>query len=350
MKKLLMKLFGPKARKTTAGALAEKFGLELRGAADTEIKGIAPIADAAAGQLTFYSTEQNAAAFKILPIETLQKTKASVIVVQPEFVKKAPKSATLLITESPRGAMVKILGEIYAEPKRRGISRRAYIERGVFFRDKKSCYVGPFVTIRRGAVIEAGVTIDSGAYIGPAAVIGANTEIAANAFVDNVTMGADCVIKPNATVGREGFGYTRQDGKNTLLPHAGRVILGARVSVGANSIVDRGMMADTRIGDGTKVDSGCYVSHGVVIGRECFLAGGTGVAGGVVAGDNVLFGAQCGIANKVQIGDNVEIGAKSGVFQNVPSGSKILGYPAINGVEFLRMFAWTRKQVKKQTA
>jgi len=346
MNALLMKLFGPKAKVTTAGALAEKFGLELRGDPAAEIRAVAPIADAAAGHLTFYSTERNAAAFKILPVETLENTKASVIVVQPEFASKAPSGAALLITDSPRGAMVKILNEIYAPAKRRGISRQAHIESGVFFRDRASVYVGPFVTIRRGAVIEAGVTIDSGAYIGGSAIIGRNCEISANAFVDNTTMGADCVIKPCAVIGCAGFGYTRQDGKNVFLPHAGRVVLGDRVDVGSNSIVDRGMMADTVIGEGTKIDSACYVGHGVVVGKECFLAGGTGLAGGVVAGDYVLFGAQSGISNKVHIGDNAEIGAKSGVFQNVPAGTRAFGYPATNGIEFMRMFAWTRKQIK----
>ncbi|MCL2758261.1 MAG: UDP-3-O-(3-hydroxymyristoyl)glucosamine N-acyltransferase [Alphaproteobacteria bacterium] len=347
MKQLLMKLFAPRARATTAGALAERFGFELKGDAATEIKGVAPIADAGPGQLAFYSTEQNASAFKILPVGLLQNSKASVIIVQPEFAKKAPASATLLITDSPRSAIVKILNDIYAPKRRVGISSKAHIERGVFFRDRASVYVGPFVTIRAGAVIEAGVSIDSGAYIGGAAVIGANCDIAPGVYIDNTTMGADCRIKPAAVIGRDGFGYTRQDGKNIFLPHTGRVILGDRVDVGANSAIDRGMMMDTTIGEGTKIDSHCYLGHGVIVGKECFLAGGTGLAGGVVAGDYVMFGAQSGISNKVNIGDAAEIGAKSGVFQNIAAGEKVLGYPATNGIEFLRMFSWTRKQIKK---
>ena len=75
--------FLPAATQTTAGALAEKFGLELRGNADTPVRGVAPIADARPGQLAFYSTEQNSAAFKILPISVLENTRASVILVQP---------------------------------------------------------------------------------------------------------------------------------------------------------------------------------------------------------------------------------------------------------------------------
>lgn len=348
MKKLLRFLFAPRAKCTTVGALAEKFGLTLRGDANARITGIAPIADALPGQLTFYSDEKNADTFKILPIEVLRTTRATVIVVQPEHADDAPAGATLLITDSPRGAMVKILGEIYAPKVKRGISHNAHIERGVFFRKKRSIYVGPFATVSQGAVIEPGVRIESGAFIGPAAVIGANTVIGANAFIDNATIGANCTIHNNASIGKDGFGYTRQDGRNVFMPHAGRVVLGDRVSVGACSCIDRGLMADTKIGEGTKIDNLVQVAHGVIIGRECFLAAGTGIAGGVVAGDRVMFGGHVGISNGVQIGDDAEIGANSGVFRHIKAGEKILGYPATGAMECMRMFAWTRKQVNSE--
>jgi len=347
MNKILRFLFAPRAKGTTAGCLAEKFGLELRGDGSARITGIAPIMDAAPGQLAFYSTEKNAAAFKILPIETLKNTRATVIVVQPEHAADAPDGATLLITDSPRGAMVKILGEIYAPAPRRGISYNAHIERGAIFRKRRSNYIGPFAVVQKGAVIEPGVRIESGAFIGGSAVIGANTIVGANAFIDNATIGTDCVIYNNASIGKDGFGYTRQDGKNVFMPHAGRVVLGDRVAVGACSCIDRGLIADTIIGEGTKIDNLVQVAHGVIIGRECFLAAGTGIAGGVVAGDRVMFGGNAGISNGVKVGDDAEIAAKSGVFKNIPAGERIFGYPGINAMESMRMFAWTRKQVKR---
>ena len=103
MKRLLQLLLGPRANKTTAGELAKKFGLELRGNPKTVVSGVAPIADAKPGQLAFYSTERNHFIFNILPIEVLKNTKASVILVQPEHINDAPKGATLLITDTPRG-------------------------------------------------------------------------------------------------------------------------------------------------------------------------------------------------------------------------------------------------------
>ena len=348
MKRLLQLLFGPRANRTTAGELAAKFGLELRGDAKKVITGVAPIADARPGQLAFYSTEHNSAAFKILPIEVLKNTKASVILLQPEQINDAPDGATLLITDTPRGNIVKILGEIYREKPRFGVSYFSHVARGVFFRKKSTVYIGQFATVERGAVIEAGVKIYPGAFIGRNVVLGAGTVVCSGAHIENATIGSDCVINANAVIGKDGFGYTRQNGKNVFIPHTGRVVLGKRVSVGSNTCIDRGAMTDTVIGDGTKIDNLCQIAHGVVIGKECFLASGVGIAGGSVIGDRALLGGHVGISNGLRIGDDAEIGANSGVFRNVPNGEKWMGMPAGPGIEFFRHYAWVKKQVSNK--
>ena len=349
MKRLLQKIFGPRGNKISAAELANKFDLELRGDPNTMVNGVAPIAEACAGQLAFYSTERNSNAFKILPIEVLKKTRASVILLQREQIKDAPAGATLLVTDSPRGNIVKILGEIYREKPRFGVSYFATVERGVFFRKKSTNYVGQYATIERGAVIEPGVKIYPGAFIGRNVVLGANTIVQTGAHIENATIGADCVINANAVIGKDGFGYTRQDGKNVFIPHVGRVVLGNRVSVGACSCIDRGAMTDTIVGEGTKIDNLCQIAHGVVIGSECFLASGVGIAGGAVIGSNVLLGGHVGIANGVHIGDNTEIGAMSAVFRNISANEKWMGNPAGPGIEFLRHYTWVKKQIEKES-
>lgn len=347
MLNVIKSLLAPRGIKTTAGQLAEKFGLELRGDKNTIVRGVAPIADARPGQLAFYSTEQNSSAFKILPVSVLENTRASVILIQPEMVSYAPKDATLLITDTPRGYIVKILGEIYREKPRFGVSHDAHIERGVFFRKKSTVYVGPFATIERGAVIEPDVKIYPNAFIGRNVTIGRGTIVKSGAHIENATIGAECIIHTGAAIGKDGFGYTRQDGHNVFIPHVGRVILGDRVSVGANTCIDRGAMTDTRIGDGTKIDNLCQIAHGVVVGSECFLAAGVGLAGGTVIGDRTLLGGHVGVANGVHIGNDVEVGAQSGVFRNISDNDRQIGYPASSGMEFFRLYAWAKSNYKK---
>jgi UDP-3-O-[3-hydroxymyristoyl] glucosamine N-acyltransferase len=343
MKRILLKLFRPRVKKATAGEIAKKFGLKIQGDARRPINGVAPIADAKQGDASFYSTERNSTAFKILPIEVLENTKATTILLQPESVKHAPKSATLLISDHPRADVVKILDFLYSEKPRRGISFDAIIARGVFFRKKKSVYIAPFAVIERGAVIEENVQIHSGVYIGRNCRIGKNAVIHPNVVIENATIGDDCVVHSGASIGKDGFGFTRQNGKNIFIPHAGRVIIGNRVWIGANSCIDRGMLTDTMIGDGTKIDNLVQIAHGVIVGRECFMAAGVGIAGGVVIGDRVLLGGQVGIPNGRKIGDDVELGAKSGPIKDIPAGERWFGWPAFPAAESMRMTAWLHR-------
>ena len=340
-------LFSPKGLRTSAGSIADKFGLELKGDPNVFVYTVSPIADAQEGSLAFYSTEKNSNSFKILPIEVLKNTKASVILLQPQQVEFAPKGATLLITDSPRSEIVKILGEIYQEKPRKGIHWASHVEKDVYFRKKRSVYIGQFAIVEKGAVLEPSVKIYPGAYVGKNVKLGRNTIVYGGAHIENSDIGEDCVIYSNAVIGKDGFGYTRQNGRNIFIPHVGRVVIGNRVSIGSNSCIDRGVMTDTRIGDGTKIDNLCQVAHGVVIGQECFLASGVGLAGGVVVGDRVLLGGHVGVANGIKIGNDAEVGANSGVFRNIPDGERHMGYPASNGTEFMRTYAWLKKQVRK---
>ena len=340
-------LFVPKGLRTSAGSIANKFGLELKGDPNVLVYTVSPIAEAKQGSLAFYSTEKNSNAFKILPIEVLKNTKASVILLQPQQVQFAPTGATLLITNSPRNEIVKILGEIYREKPRRGIHWASHVEKGVYFRKKRTVYIGQFAIVEKGAVLEPGVKVYPGAYVGKNVKLGRNTIVYGGSHIENADIGEDCIIYPNAVIGKDGFGYTRQNGKNIFIPHVGRVVIGNRVSVGSNSCIDRGVMTDTRIGDGTKIDNLCQIAHGVVVGQECFLASGVGLAGGVVVGDRALLGGHVGVANGIKIGNDAEVGANSGVFRNIPDGERHIGYPASNGTEFMRTHAWLKKQVRK---
>ena len=342
-----MKLFGPRVKKTTAGQIAKKFNLELHGDVATLITGIAPIADAKPGDITFYSTERNVDVFKILPISVLKNTKATTIIIQPENVKYAPKGATLLVTESPRAQVIKVLDFLLEEPVKRGISHDAIICRGVFFRKKKSVYIEPFVIIEKGARIEENVRIMSGAYIGKNCRLGKNTIVHSNAVIENADIGDNCVIHNGASIGKDGFGFVRKDGKNVFISHAGRVVIGNDVSIGANTCIDRGMLTDTKIGNGTKVDNLVQIAHGVVVGEHVFLAAGVGLPGGVVIGDRAMLGGQVGVNNGLHIGDDAQIGGKSMVLSNIPKGERWVGVPAFKGRNFMRMMVWLHNQVIK---
>ena len=86
----------------------------------------------------------------------------------------------------------------------------------------------------------------------------------------------------------------------------GAVVIGDDVEVGANSCIDRGTVADTVIGDGTKIDNLVQLGHNVRVGRTCLICGQAAVAGSVEIGDRVVLGGAAKVADHVP--DRRELG------------------------------------------
>ena len=109
----------------------------------------------------------------------------------------------------------------------------------------------------------------------------------------------------------------------------GAVRVGDDVEVGANSCIDRGTIADTVIGDGTKIDNLVQLGHNVKVGRTCLICGQAAVGGSTVIGDRVVLGGRAAVADHLTIGANSVITGNSGVASNVPPGRIMMGYPAV---------------------
>ena len=69
--------------------------------------------------------------------------------------------------------------------------------------------------------------------------------------------------------GRTDSASSAERARPERIPQIGRVIIQDDVEIGANTTVDRGAMADTVIGEGTKIDNLVQVAHNVRIGRGC---------------------------------------------------------------------------------
>lgn len=210
--------------------------------------------------------------------------------------------------------------------------------------------IGPFTYVGPDAVIGDGTKIASHVSIAGGAVIGAGCHLLDGVRVlRRVTIGDRCIFQPNAVIGGDGFSFVTTEQSNveklrtninvgTLTPpedatqnriHSlGGVVIGDDVEVGACTTIDAGTIRPTRVGAGCKIDNQCQIGHNAILGRDCLMAGHSGVAGSSVLGDRVVLAGQSGIGDNLKIGNDVIATAKAAVLSNVPDGQIIMPLPS----------------------
>ena len=222
--------------------------------------------------------------------------------------------------------------------------------------------IGPFVAIGARARIGPGARIFSHVSIAEDAVIGRDALILNHVHIGaRVRIGDRFIAQPGAVVGADGFSFVtptpgiveeaRATGAVTAaeqeeyvrINSLGSVVIGDDVEIGACSCIDRGTIADTSVGDGTKIDNHVQIGHNVRIGRTCLLCGQSGVAGSTVIGDRVVLGGKAGIADHLRIGSNVVITGNSGVNSHVSDNKIMMGFPAVRIDQNVEMYKALRR-------
>jgi UDP-3-O-[3-hydroxymyristoyl] glucosamine N-acyltransferase len=225
----------------------------------------------------------------------------------------------------------------------------------------EGCAVGPFAVIGARARIGDRARILSHASIGAGAVIGADALLHAGARIgDRVRIGDRFIAQPGAVVGADGFSYVTPTPGHVETARAagvlseaqdayvrinslGSVVLGDDVEIGANSCIDRGTIADTTVGNGTKIDNLVQIGHNVRIGHTCLLCGQSGVGGSTVIGDRVVIGGKASIADHLRVGSDVVITGNSGVASHVGPNRIMMGYPAVRMDQNVEMYKALRR-------
>lgn len=139
---------------------------------------------------------------------------------------------------------------------------------------------------------------------------------------DNVKIGLYC------TIGGNGFGYVWDGQHQWPMPHLGSVNIMDNVTIHNHVNIDRGVIGDTVINKGVKIDSFVHIAHGAIIGEHTLIASHAVIGGSVRIGSSCFIGIGANIKQKVKIGDNCIIGAGAVVINDVPSGWVVAGNPA----------------------
>jgi UDP-3-O-[3-hydroxymyristoyl] glucosamine N-acyltransferase len=211
--------------------------------------------------------------------------------------------------------------------------------------------IGPGVVIEDGTRIGKGSRIEAGAVIGQGASIGENCHIYPRVTLySGTTLGNRVVVHAGAVLGADGFGYVRDSatGAYTQFPQQGTLVVEDDVEIGANSTVDRGALAETRIRRGTKIDNLVHIGHNCDIGEDAIVVALTGISGSSTVGKGAVIAGQVGIGDHAHIGPGVILGGQAGVLSGktvtneglgVKPGTVLWGTPARPLTQVLREIA-----------
>ncbi len=299
-----------------------------------EIEGVASLAEAGAGDLSFV---QDASRYE----EAKRSEAEALLCSEPLPWFDGPQ----IVVPDPKLAMASVLEAIEKETFRRapGVSEGASVH--------PSARIGAEAFVAPGAVVEEEAEVGEGAEIHAAAVverrsrIGPGTRLLSGAKVaEGVRVGARCVVGEGSCLGSAGFGVQPlPDGSLRSIPQVGTVIVEDEVEIGALCTVDRGTLGPTVIGEGTKMDNHCHVAHNVHIGKRCLLVAFARIAGSTVLEDGVTLAEDVGVTDNVKIGRGARVGGGSRVFKSVPAGAEVWGAPAKPLAEERRLQAMLRR-------
>jgi len=317
----------------TLKELADYLGGEVIGDENIKIKGVMTIDEAREGYITFVSN--------IKYLKKIEETAASAILVSPGI---AAKGKNLLVTKNPYLAFAKVV-DLMMNPKKvypRTLDSSASVSDSAEIGSNVTAY--PFAFIGENVKVADNVVLYPGVYIGDDCQIGKDTIIHPNTVLHKGTVvGERVVIHSNTVIGCSGYGYA-PDGKTYYkIPQVGITVIEDDVDIGANTTINRGVLGETRIKRGTKIDSEVMIAHNVEIGEDTLITSQVGIAGSVEIGNNVILAGGAGVAGHIKVGDNVQVGGWSGVIKDLPSGGTFLGTPAIEIERMRRCFVIIQK-------
>jgi len=306
--------------------LAERLECRLEGDGELDILRVSGIDDAAPGDVTFFANPKYSA--------ELRGTHASAVILS-DTAEVAP--CAMLRCANPYLTFARAV-EVFAPPidAPAGVHRLAHVSASASIAADASIAafvsISPDVRIGARTIVYPHVTIGPGARIGDDCVIHSRVSIR-----ERVTIGDRVVVQDGAVVGSDGFGFAqRRDGTHHKIPQVGGVVVEDDVEIGANTVIDRPAVGETRIGAGTKIDNLVQIAHGVKIGRDVLLAAQVGIAGSTTVEDRVTLAGQVGVAGHLTIGKGVVATAQSGIPNSVEAGAVVSGYPAIENKAWLK--------------
>lgn len=335
----------------TLGHISERLNLSCQGDANITITGLATLASAKAGQLSFLANPRY--------LSDLRNTSASAVIVAANMAEFCP--ASYLISPTPYLSYAQVSSLFATSTARRpGIHATAVVDPSA--RVSLSAEVGANAVIGAGVQIGDGTIVGAGCVVGDHSVVGDNCLLYANVSIyHGVKIGDRVILHSGSVIGSDGFGFApagkdrSATGKNWIKIHQlGGVILGDDVEIGANSAIDRGALDDTVLGNGVIIDNLVQIAHNVVIGNNTAIAGCSAIAGSSKIGNDCTIAGRVSILGHLTIADGTHITNNAVINKSIADGGSyssgsIMQKTEIwrkNAVRFSRLDDMYRRLVK----
>jgi len=309
--------------------LAERLNLSVVGDANIDIGQLASLRSASPGDLSFVVSSRYR--------DELRATRASAVLIPAALIDDAP--CAYCVCDSPYASYAQaswILHPDHVEAT--AVAASARIDPSA--RLHPSVVVGEFAVIGADCELAEGVVIGANCSIGARVRLGAHTRLMPGVSVaHNSIVGQHCRVQSGAVLGSEGFGFAPVPNGWQAIHQVGRVVIGNRVHIGANTTIDRGALDDTVIADGVILDNQIQIAHNVKIGENTAIAGCVGIAGSTEIGQRCQIGGACNIVGHLSISDDVVLNAASTVTQSIESPGRYgSAVPLLPVSQWRRMF------------
>lgn len=320
----------------TADMIASFLGGTIEGNKEVAVSTVSKIEEAESGSLAFLSNPKYESYIYL--------TKASIVIVNNDFIPQADVKATLIKVEDAYSSFAKLL-ELYAAHKglRSGISSICSIDKSVII--PEDAYIGDYSVIESGVTLGNNIQIFPQVYIGRGVKIGSNVTLHPGVRIyDDCVLGDNIIIHSGVVIGADGFGFAPMpDGAYKKIPQIGNVIIEDDVEIGSNTCIDRATMGSTVVKKGVKLDNLIQLGHNTRVDSNTVIAAQTGVAGSSKIGKSCIIAGQVGIAGHLSIASNTIIASQSGIASSIKTkGQTVMGYPAYNARDFQRSHIFSK--------
>ena len=285
----------------TAAEIATKLGYDIAGDGEITITGFSYAPDAGCSDL--------AIAFNKKEIEN---TKAQVVLSEPHLL--VSDKTFIFFYEYADMALIKVAALMinkgiyhdYSIPPVYHLDRRGFMC-GKNTVIGENTEIAPYVCIGDDVTIGNHVRIGEGVYIGSGTTIG-----------DNVK------IMSGAKIGASAFFHSYDD-RYTQFVGVGNAVIGNYTEIGYNTVIQRGTLSDTVVGENCVIGNLVDIGHDCKIGCDCRIVSQSGIAGNVSIGNCVQIFGKAAIANNLTIEDHAIIKGYTAVTKNVRRGEVIIG-------------------------